>query len=150
MLITTSKSPASASVALARALSSVLPCSKYIGRGKRSLSRIISLARGEGRERVCEVCQEQGKPSCISFIAVLPSSASRLSPKLQVSSFNFSGDKKAKPIGEVKISGANSRALTELLGEFPEADCEELPVKVTAGKSKLSFASRKAKLVIGV
>ena len=150
MLLTTGKGKGIAIRQVARALFCAVPSSKLEGRGKRSLSSLLSKARKQHGGRLCVIYTDK-EAAC--EIAFLQSDAQAgfewLSPRILVRKILFAAPGKYPTSSCLKLSGAKARALSGLL---PPQECEgEFESEIKAGATSISiFVHGKTVLRAGV
>ncbi len=150
MLITTGRNPPRECRAIASALGSALPGSLNYGRGRRSLSSLVSLASKKRFGRICTIYRGKGELCRISFLSVgARGEFSWLSPKILVRKLLFSKKAKGEQSSGVLVKGPKVAILRRLLGV--KAARGETDSKITAGASKITVEYKGQKLLeIGV
>ncbi|VVB99994.1 Uncharacterised protein [uncultured archaeon] len=139
MLITTGRNPDAISRAIAQALGAAIPRSIVEGRGRRTLSGIISKARKKRFPRVCTIYKVEGKPCAISFLSVDEKGWKRLSPQLQITSAKAFAKAGREQSSCLEISGTKASALKQLLSVMENEEGDEPESKITAGASKITI-----------
>ena len=146
MLITTGRNPSRECRAIASALSSAVPGSLNYGRGRRSLSSLLSLASKKRYGRICTIYKAEGAVCCISFLSLgSEGEFAWLSPKILVCKVQFSQKAKGEQSSAVSIKGAKAALLRRLLGI--RAARGETDSKITAGASKITVECEGQKLL---
>ena len=140
MLITTGRGKEVALRQVARALFCAVPSSKLEGRGKRSLSSLLSKAGKRHGGRLCAIYS--GKEGAACEIAFLQSDAQAgfgwLSPRIVVKKILFAAPGKFPMSSCLRLSGAKARVLSALL---PPQECEaEFESEIRAGATSLSIS----------
>jgi len=140
LLITTGKGKGIALRQVARALFCAVPSSKLEGRGKRSLSSMLSKAAKQHGGRLCAIYA--GKEGAACEIAFLQSDAQAgfewLTPRIMVKKITFSAPGKYPVSSCLKLSGAKARVLSALL---PSQECDGEPEsEIKAGATSLSIS----------
>jgi hypothetical protein len=151
LLLTTGKGKSIACRQVARALFCAVPSSKIEGRGKRSLSSMLSKAAKQHGGRVCAIYAHK-KAAC--EIAFLLSDAHGgfewLSPRIIVKKITFAAPGKHAVSTCLKLSGTKARVLSALM---PSQDCEgcgiESEIKASAASLSI-FVQGKLVLRAGV
>jgi hypothetical protein len=151
LLFTTGKGKSIACRQMARALFCAVPSSELVGRGKRSLSSLLSKAAKQHGGRVCAIYA--GKEAACE-IAFLLSDAHGgfewLSPRVAIKKISFAAPGKYAMSSCLKLSGTKSRVLAGLL---PSQDCEggvpESEIKASATSLSI-FVQGKLVLRAGV
>jgi len=151
MLITTGRNPDSASRAIARALHLAVPESRLEGRGRRTLSSLLSRARKLHFSRICTIYKAEGKPCSISFISLGADGGwAWLSPRIIVTKVTAAvaqGNRlrNLPQSGCIAISGPKSGILRGLFG-LETQDCGP-ESRIIAAASKITVASGGTKLL---
>ena len=148
MLITTGKNPSQECRALARALFCVLPHSVLEGRGKRSLSSLITKARKKRMGSICAIYREEGGQHSLSSLSLSETGYDWLSPKILVEKITLHSPLPKKSEGQsssVKITGARAKEVRGLFGAEPTGD--EPESAISAGAKSISLSFRKKKLI---
>ena len=142
MLITTGRNPGREGRLIARALFLSFPGSRLEGRGRRTLSSLLSSARKRRFSRACTIYREQGKPCSISFISLGNEGEwERLSPEVRIKSLSaFPLPRKIPQSACLSIKGAKAAVLRRLADAPPCEEGEGPSSAITAGASKISFS----------